>query len=306
MRTSSSTSGSFSGHKGSSGSGSGYGGRNNRGQQHSNHSKHSGKNSRNRNKNKKTFSGGEKGKSAKEGGDRKDDKAKPKGEPSSFLQMWEQNDFLAEAVSAVTNSGLNVATAVHAAEFKTPGRISHCLPEWEKISNDQWVLRVARQGYKLQFSEGPPPTPFNGRNPPASNEAKNILDIEAAAVVEKGAARIVSSGSNEITSGFFARPKKEPGKWRPIVNLKYLNKYLRQVSFKMTTVADIRVGVQAGYYFASLDLTDAYYSIPLHPSAWPFVRFVWRGVTYEYMTLLFGLASSPRVFTKMVTAAVKF
>ena len=304
MKSGSSAGNSSSGYKGYSGSGSGYNNRN-RGQ-NSGTSKHSGRNSRNKPRNKKGFSGGDK-KSGKEGVDRsKDDKAKPKGEPTSFSQMWQRNEFLPEALSEVVKSGLSVDTAINAAEFKTPGRVTRCLSEWEKISQDQWVLRVVRQGYKLQFTDGPPPTPFNGRNPPASDEAKNILDIEAAAVVEKGAARIVTPDSNEVTSGFFARPKKEPGKWRPIVNLKYLNTYLRQVSFKMTTVADIRIGVQPGYYFASLDLTDAYYSIPLHPSAWPFVRFVWRGVTYEYMTLLFGLASSPRVFTKMVTAAVKF
>ena len=74
----------------------------------------------------------------------------------------------------------------------------------------------------------------------------------------------------------------------------------------MTTVADIRNSIQQDYYFVSIDLTDAYYSVPLHESAWQYVRFVWNGKVYEYHVLLFGLAPSPRVFTKMVTAAVKF
>ena len=211
-----------------------------------------------------------------------------------------------EAIEGVTDSGLDIAMAVEVAKFPTPSRISQCLPAWEIITNDEWVLRVVRQGYKLQFKHDPPSTPYHGRNPPATPEAKDILDAEAAEVVLKGAATIVDHSLHEITSGFFARPKKEVGKWRPIVNPKYLNSFLRKISFRMTTVSDIRVGVLPGYYFTSLDLTDAYYSIPLHKSAWPFVRFVWRGVVYEYHTLVFGLGSSPRVFTKMVTAAVKF
>ena len=220
--------------------------------------------------------------------------------------MWEQGDFKTDAIAAVTNSGLDIEMALNAAKYKTPGRISRCLPAWQIISNDAWVLRIVRHGYKLQFEFGPPPTPYHGRNPPSNEEAKAILDAEAAAVIQKGAARVVSPSLDEVTSGYFARPKKEAGKWRPIVNLKFVNRYLRKISFRMTTVADIRQGVQAGFFFASLDLTDAYYSVPLHRSAWKFVRFVWRGITYEYRTLVFGLGSSPRIFTKMATAAVKF
>ena len=64
--------------------------------------------------------------------------------------------------------------------------------------------------------------------------------------------------------GYFARPKKEEGKLRPIVNL---NKHLRNVKFSMTTVRDIMNSIQKDYYFVSIDLTDTYYSIKLHESA---------------------------------------
>ena len=74
----------------------------------------------------------------------------------------------------------------------------------------------------------------------------------------------------------------------------------------MTTVRDIMNSIQKDYYFVSIDLTDTYYSIKLHESALPFVRFMLAGVIYEYHVLVFGLAPSPRVFTKMITAAVRF
>ena len=193
--------------------------------------------------------------------------------------------FKSDAIEAVVDSGLNVCVAIQVASVKKPGRISACLENWNVVSNDDWVLNVVENGYSLCLKNGPPKAPFMGRNQPSDNEAKSILDKEA---------------------GFFARPNKEAGKWRPIVNLKFLNKHLRKVKFSMTTVAGIRKSVQQGHYFISIDLTDAYYSVPLNESAWPYVRFAWGGKVYKYHVLLFGLAPSPRVFTKMATAAVKF
>ena len=276
--------------------------------------KHSGRNSRNHK------SGSGSGSTRKRSHSRSNDRSKdvsrdkaPKDDASkkgetivqSFSDLWVLG-FAGEAISAVQGVGLDISLALNAASLKTPGRVSVCLPAWRLISSDAWVLNVAENGYSLTFEEGLPKTPFYGKNPPADAQARAILDKEALAIVEKGAATVVEHIPNEIVSGYFARPKKEEGKYRPIVNLKFLNKHLRKVKFSMTTVRDIMNSIQRDYYFVSIDLTDAYYSIKLHESAWPFVRFMWAGVIYEYHVLVFGLAPSPRVFTKMITAAVKF
>ena len=55
-----------------------------------------------------------------------------------------------------------------------------------------------------------------------------------------------------------------------------------------------------------ISLSDAYFSIPLHPSAWNLVRFMWREITYEFQVIMFGLEASPRVFTKVLKAVVRF
>ena len=122
--------------------------------------------------------------------------------------------------------------------------------------------------------------------------------------MSKGAARVVTHSENEIVSGIFARPKKQEGKWRPIVNIKYLNSFLRKIPFRMTKVAFVKDWLKPGFFLSSIDLTDAYYSIPLHPSAWRFMRFKWRNVLYEYMVLLFGLSASPRIFSKVVHVVI--
>ena len=50
----------------------------------------------------------------------------------------------------------------------------------------------------------------------------------------------------------------------------------------------------------SIDLKDAYYTIPIHENYRKFMRFQWRGRVMEYQCLCFGLSSAPRVFTKLM------
>ena len=44
-------------------------------------------------------------------------------------------------------------------EIPVGGRLVHFLSKWEQITQDQWVLDIIRDGYKLEFQKIPP---FNG------------------------------------------------------------------------------------------------------------------------------------------------
>ena len=54
-----------------------------------------------------------------------------------------------------------------------------------------------------------------------------------------------------------------------------------------------------------IDLKDAYFSIKIHPNHKKFLKFRWRGISYQYRALHFGLATAPRVFSKVMQEAVK-
>ena len=103
-----------------------------------------------------------------------DEKSK-KGEPLSFSELWNFG-FMPNALDAVADSGLDVSLAMKVASDKTPGRITACKQNWNVISNDTWVLNVVNNGYSLSFKDGPPKTPFIGRNPPSDKEARTIFD----------------------------------------------------------------------------------------------------------------------------------
>jgi hypothetical protein len=56
---------------------------------------------------------------------------------------------------------------------------------------------------------------------------------------------------------------KRTGGFRPIVNLKALNKFVRPVYFKMEGIHLLQELIRPGDFFTKIDLKDAYLSLPL-------------------------------------------
>ena len=58
-----------------------------------------------------------------------------------------------------------------------------------------------------------------------------------------------------------------------------------------------------GEWFASIDLKDAYFHVPIAPHHRQFLQFAFQGHHFHFRVLPFGLSLPPRVFTRCVTAA---
>jgi len=58
--------------------------------------------------------------------------------------------------------------------------------------------------------------------------------------------------------------------------------------------------MEKGSFMATIDLLDAYHSIPVHPDYQKYLRFEFGGQMYQYTCVPFGLSSGPRIFTKIV------
>ena len=85
---------------------------------------------------------------------------------------------------------------------------------------------------------------------------------------------------------------KERGGWRPIINLKGLNEYINTPHFKMESIASVKDILLPGDYLAKIDLKDAYLGIPMHKSQRKYLRCRWKGKSYQFKALSFGLASA--------------
>ena len=53
-------------------------------------------------------------------------------------------------------------------------------------------------------------------------------------------------------------------------------------------------------YFTSIDLENAYFSIPISKNLRKYLKFIWNDVLYDFVFLPFRLSSAPRVFTKIM------
>uniref|UniRef100_A0A1Y1ME70 Reverse transcriptase domain-containing protein n=1 Tax=Photinus pyralis TaxID=7054 RepID=A0A1Y1ME70_PHOPY len=58
--------------------------------------------------------------------------------------------------------------------------------------------------------------------------------------------------------------------------------------------------LRKGSFAVSLDLKDAYYMIRVHSDHRKYLRFSFQGVLFEFKCLVFGLASAPYTFTKII------
>ena len=57
-------------------------------------------------------------------------------------------------------------------------------------------------------------------------------------------------------------------------------------------------------FFTTIDLNDAYFTIPILPDHYKYLGFEWTTL-FEFICLPFGLSSAARVFTKVLKPFVR-
>ena len=61
----------------------------------------------------------------------------------------------------------------------------------------------------------------------------------------------------------------------------------------------VLLSAREGDFLASLDLKDAYFQMPFHPSSRKLLRFTSEGTVNQFRALCFGLSTAPQVFTRV-------
>ncbi|KAL0187220.1 hypothetical protein M9458_018890, partial [Cirrhinus mrigala] len=115
------------------------------------------------------------------------------------------------------------------------------------------------------------------------------------------------NGTGSRESGFYSRyfivPKTDGG-LRLILDLRLLNCSVMRLKFKMLTVSQVVSQIRSEDWFVMIDLKDTYFHVSILPQHRKFLRFAFSGKAYQYRVLPFGLALSPRTFTKCVDASL--
>ena len=181
------------------------------------------------------------------------------------------------------------------------GKTKNFKDNWFKITYDKFI-RNTIGGYKDEMDDIPIqtviPKPIQFSSEEHDKISKEIERFLECKIIEE----VNEATDGEYISNIFFRPKKD-GKIRIILNLKSLNKnyrYLDKIHFKMETLQSAIHAMRKNCFFGSVDLSEAFYSIPIRQADRKFFRFIHKGQKYQFTALIMGLTHSPRVFTKIL------
>ena len=193
--------------------------------------------------------------------------------------------------------------ALPLADIPVGERLTHFAGKWEEITDNKWVLSIVRNGFRIPFIKIPPLSSVPIRmsqsfSPFLREEIENLLNKRA---VE----RVQNPGTPGFYSRIFLVPKKN-GKFRLILDLSLLNRYIEKQAFKMEIVKSVRQAMRLNDWAVSIDLTDAYLHVPIHHQSRKYLRFVHEDQVYHFSALPFGMSLSPLIFSKLMDVIAAF
>ena len=150
------------------------------------------------------------------------------------------------------------------------GRLQYFTANWERLTQDQWVLDAV-QGYAIPFTRQPH-QPLPPRALGHSSEEEDLLQTEISSMLEKQAIEATTPSGRGFLSTLFLVPKKDGGQ-RPVINLKPLNRFMRTEHFRIEGIHVLRDLLRAGDWMAKVDLKDAYFMLPIREEDRAFLIF---------------------------------
>ena len=186
-------------------------------------------------------------------------------------------------------------------DYPLAGRLQFFVKNWQVLTNNPEILEIV-SGLKVPFM-GEPQQIRPPHQAKMNREQSAMIDQEIQAMLRKGAVHEVNYQKGQFLSNLFLVKKKDGGN-RPVINLKQLNAFISYQHFKMEGLHLLKEMMQEKDYMCKIDLKDAYFCLPLHPTHRKYVRFQWEGRIYEFLPLCFGLGPAPRIFTKLLKVPI--
>lgn len=186
------------------------------------------------------------------------------------------------------------------------GRLRHFSAAW-RLLGDAEVSRIIEDGLRLELLSLPEQDHIPHRE--LSLEQEELFAEELDALLRKEAVKALdfvqdSPAMRTHVAAGFCVPKATGGA-RPVIDWRDLNLHTLKRHFKMESLKTVQEQLEVGDFMAKIDIKDAYLHIPIAEEHQPFLRFNFRGRTYQCLAMLFGLTAAPRVFTRVLQPLVK-
>ena len=175
-------------------------------------------------------------------------------------------------------------------------------PHWRSLLGNCRATAIVEDGVGIAFQQRPQLThqsiSFRTRN--SRQDLQQAVD---ALLMEGAIERVTNVRSLGFYSRLFLVPKKTVD-LRPVIDLSTLNRHMVVQHFKMETQGSVRSAIRSQEWAVSIDIRDAYLHVPMHQAVRKYLRFVVNKKVYQFTCLPFGLATSPREFTKLLRPVV--
>lgn len=159
------------------------------------------------------------------------------------------------------------------------------------------ILKIISEGYRIPFYKKPPlvmpSTMKNIQTPCSPDMRRHIQEMKNTGVLEG-----VQPSPSFISNMFLVL--KDDGSYRPIFNLKKLNKFVCLSKFRLINHTSVQAFLQPKDWMVKIDMSNAYFHLPVAASHRPFLRLIFGHELLQMTCLPFGLASAPRIFA-MIT-----
>eukprot|EP00079_Xenopus_tropicalis_P032144 XP_017945915.1 PREDICTED: uncharacterized protein LOC101734340 [Xenopus tropicalis] len=180
------------------------------------------------------------------------------------------------------------------------GKLQYFAENWTRHIADPWVTETISSGYHLEFRRLPPTRFLMSRVPRDPQKQSAFLSVVEELIQSNV---VIPVPPDHQFTGFYSNlfvvPKKN-GTFRPVLDLKRLNKWIIYRRFKMESVRSVIRAMEPGEFLTSLDMKDAYLHVPIFPPHQAYLRFAFQGQHFQFTALPFGLSSAPRIFTKIM------
>ncbi len=165
------------------------------------------------------------------------------------------------------------------------------------MTSDPEILDMV-SGMTVPFVQNVPKQKHIPRQIPLKKDEQEAVTNEIKEMLKKGVVVPTVKTDNDYFSTVFTVPK--PIGHRFILNLKLLNEVVEYKHFKMETAMTAINLMQPFTYMGSIDLSEAYYVLPIRFQDTKYLKFQWQGKCLMYTCCPMGLSPAPRKYTKLL------
>ncbi len=184
-------------------------------------------------------------------------------------------------------------------------KLPSSLPQWEQQrSRFPNIVPSVIEGLTLPFTARPPLTSSPTILSPSSAAVIQLIkELQSKSIIKKLHPKEIQVPGHYAR--VFAIPKANKKEHRFLIDLRKLNEHIHTPHVKFERLKDLTAMIHKNDYLTSIDLKDAYYHVPLHPSYQKYLRFAIQlpqgeVEVFQFLAMPMGLSIAPAVFTKVM------